>query len=227
MSPGAAIVTDVTVACLLPCGAMPCAGGRSGAPMRGESGMTMLDVVVAAGLVSLLAVVGVPVLAQAASDARAQNAARYLAMKVMVARLEAVRRGTHVALRFEPDAAGFRFTTYVDGNANGVRASDIASGADHALAASDALRDHFGDADLRVAFSVPGIDGGPALVMGGDPVRLGASTLLSWSPRGSSTSGTLYVAGPRGPQWAVRVFGATGRVRVLRFDPGAGQWRPH
>ena len=144
-----------------------------------------------------------------------------------MARLEAVRRGAHVALRFESDSEGTRFTTYVDGDGDGVRTADIAQGIDPPLGASDALRDHFSDADLRVAVSTPGIDGGAPVVMGSDPVRLGAGALLSWSPLGSSTSGTLYVAGRWGPQLAVRVFGATGRVRVLRYDPGAGQWRAY
>jgi hypothetical protein len=195
--------------------------------MRAERGATIFEVAVVAGLVALLGVVSVPLLAQAASDARAHAAARYLATRVQTARVEAVRRGAHVALRFESHPTGPRFTTYVDGNGNGVRSADIALGIDWPLGPSDALRDHFGDADLRVVFSTPGIEGGPAMVMGSDPVRFGSSAMLSWSPLGSSTSGTLYVAGPRGPQLAVRVFGATGRVRVLRFDPGAGQWRAH
>ena len=41
-----------------------------------------------------------------------------------------------------------------------------------------------------------------------------------------ATSGTLYVSAPRGPQMAIRVFGATGRIRVLMFDARMRQWRP-
>lgn len=195
--------------------------------MLAERGTSLPEIVVVVALVSLLSAVGVPVLTHAASEARAQSAARYLATRIQVARLEAARRGTHVAMRFETHAQGRRFSLYVDGNGNGVRGTDIASGIDWALGPSDALSDHFADADLRIAFATPGIDGGPAMGSGDDPVRLGSGALLSWSPLGSSSSGTLYVAGPRGPQWAVRVLGATGRVRVLRFHPGAGQWRPH
>lgn len=192
-----------------------------------ERGMTVFEIAVVVGLVALVAVVGMPVLAQVTSDVRTHSAARYLATRVQSARLEAARRGVHVAVRFEPHPDGLRFRTYVDGNGDGVRNADIARGIDWPLGPSDALPDHFGDADLRVAIPVPGIDGGAAVPLGADPVRLGASALLSWSPLGSSTSGTVYIAGPRGPQLAVRVFGATGRVRVLRFDPGAGRWLAH
>jgi hypothetical protein len=61
---------------------------------------------------------------------------------------------------------------------------------------------------------------------GSDPLRIGQTSLLSFSPTGSCTSGTIYVAAPAGPQLAIRIMGATGRTRVLRFDRGAGQWLP-
>ncbi len=192
-----------------------------------DRGVTVFEVALAVGLAALVAVVGVPVLSQVTSDVRTLSAARYLATRVQSARLEAARRGVQVALRFEPHPDGLRFRIYVDGNGDGVRHADIARGIDWPLGPSDALRDHFGDADLRVALPAPGIDGGAAVPLGSDPVRFGANALLSWSPLGSSTSGTAYVAGPRGPQLAVRVFGVTGRVRVLRFDPGAGRWLAH
>ncbi|MDP1568645.1 MAG: type II secretion system protein [Vicinamibacterales bacterium] len=195
--------------------------------MGRERGTTLVEMVVVAGLVALLSVVSVPILGQAAADARAHGAARYVATKVHAARLEAARRGAHVALQFQVVDGGVRFTAFVDGNGNGVRSADIASGVDRPLGPSDALGDHFGDVDFAVVFSTPGIDGGAAVALGDDPIRLGAANMLSWSPVGSATSGTLYVAGPRGPQFAVRIFGATGRTRVLRFDPGAGAWRPH
>ena len=61
---------------------------------------------------------------------------------------------------------------------------------------------------------------------GDDPLRIGNTSLLTFSPVGSATSGTLYVAAHRGPQMAIRVFGGTGRVRVLMFDAQTRQWHP-
>jgi hypothetical protein len=43
------------------------------------------------------------------------------------------------------------------------------------------------------------------------------------SPDGTATSGTLYVQGSRA-QYAVRVLGATGRTRVLKYERGSGAW---
>jgi hypothetical protein len=49
--------------------------------------------------------------------------------------------------------------------------------------------------------------------------------LLRSTPDGTATSGSLYLHG-RERQYAVRILGATGRTRVLRFDRGLGRWMP-
>lgn len=193
---------------------------------RGQRGLSLAEVLVAVSLASLAGVVGVPALSHAAAHARGVAATRHLWTTIHAARVEAVRRGTHVALRFEAGERGVQWRRYGDGNGNGVRSADIARGVDTPLGPADALRDHFGDVDFRVAASVPGIDGGPVVPAGSNPIRLGPSSMASWSPSGSATSGTLYIAGPRGSQFAVRIFGSTGRVRAFRYDSGAAEWRP-
>ena len=85
--------------------------------------------------------------------------------------------------------------------------------------------DHSRGMSLRINQSVVDIGGGGDLAAGEDPLRIGNTALLAFSPLGSSTSGTMYIAGHRGPQMAIRVFGGTGRVRVLTFDAQTRQWR--
>jgi len=50
------------------------------------------------------------------------------------------------------------------------------------------------------------------------------SALLSFTPVGTASSRTLYVRGRDGSQYAVRVLGATGRTRVLRYAPATRTW---
>ena len=69
---------------------------------------------------------------------------------------------------------------------------------------------------------MPPIGGASASPAG--PVRFGSGTTLTVSPLGTATGGTIYLRGRGGHQAAVRVFGATGRVRVLTFEAGAGEW---
>ena len=58
---------------------------------------------------------------------------------------------------------------------------------------------------------------------GTDGVRIGTAKILTMSADGTATSGTLYLQGRRA-QDAVRVLGATGRTRVLKYDTGRRTW---
>jgi hypothetical protein len=129
------------------------------------------------------------------------------------ARAQAVMRSAHVALRFKEEPGGITFRVFVDGNRNGVRTADIALGADKGLEPEVRIGDLFPGAAIAVA--------GDA---GADPVRLGGSNLLSFTPVGTSTSGSVFVRGRDGSQFAIRVLGATGRARVQRFVAQSRSW---
>ena len=114
---------------------------------------------------------------------------------------------------------------YVDGDGDGVLQRDIEDGVDLPLAGAVHLADFFGRVALRIAHDVPDPDGNGVLTAGSDPIRLGASNLLSFGPLGSAGSGTIYLSAQSGPQLCVRVLGATGRVRVLWYDARTDAWR--
>jgi len=160
-----------------------------------------------------MAAVSVPHFLAGLDRSRTWAAARYLAARMNGARGYAVLRSTHVALRFVEARTGVTVQTFVDANHNGVRTTDIIAGIDAAL-----------DAPLRLRELFPGVDIGLAPELGSDPVRVGSSNLLSFSPLGTATSGTVYVRGRDGTQLAVRVLGATGRMRVLRYVPRTRAW---
>ena len=145
--------------------------------------------------------------------ARATAAARYLASRMAMARSHAVMRSAHVALRFDEGRSGITFAMFVDGNRNGVRTIDIASRVDQPL-----------DAPARLSDLFPGVAIAVSGEAGSDPIRIGSSNLLSFTPLGTATSGTIYVRGRDGSQFAIRVLGATGRARVQRYVPRTGAW---
>lgn len=174
---------------------------------------------------TIMVIVGgaaIPLAHTSVDRTRAAGAARYVAGRMAMARFEAVRRSAHVAIRFVQQPDGYWLQMFVDGNRNGVRSSDIAKGVDTAISANEQLRHHFSGVQFGIQPGVTGIDPGPFNTT--DPIQIGSSTLLSFSPNGSSTSGTLFLHGLRGNQFAVRVLGATGRTRVLEFNFGAGIW---
>ena len=47
---------------------------------------------------------------------------------------------------------------------------------------------------------------------------------MSFTPLGTASSGTLYLRGRDGSEYAVRVLGATGRTRVLRYEAITRTW---
>ncbi|MBI3048316.1 MAG: GspH/FimT family protein [Acidobacteria bacterium] len=161
----------------------------------------------------VLAAVAIPQLFTGLDRSRTWAAARYLASQMAVARSQAVLRSAHVALRFVEGRSGVTFQMFVDTNHNGVRTSDIEAAVDRAIDTPAHLTDLF-----------PGVAIAIAPELGTDAVRVGSSDLLSFTPLGTATAGTIYVRGRDGTQLAVRVLGATARTRVVRYVPGARQW---
>lgn len=190
-------------------------------------GYSVVELLVVTALVAVVIAAGVPVLADAADAADATAAARHVSGMIARARFEAARRNRSVALRFAADDRGEpALVLVVDGDGDGVGTEDIAAGIDVALGPPDRLSAHFRGARFAVAAEVPAIDGAGVLTPRDPPIRFGASQQVSISPIGTATSGTAYIASRRGVQYAVRVAGVTGRVRVLRYVPGSARWQP-
>jgi hypothetical protein len=139
-------------------------------------------------------------------------------------KVEAMRRNHQVAMRFDPQDLG-RYAAYEDGDGDGVLQADIDGGIDTLLYPASHLTDFFSTVALRVAAAVPMPEGGGMVAAESDPVRIGNTDLVSFSPLGSSTSGTIYLAGRDGSQMCLRLLGSTGRVRVLWFDRARTTWR--
>ena len=195
--------------------------------MRDARGVTLIEVTLAVALVAVLLGLSLPVLTARGEAVEVLGAARYLAGEVARARAIAVRRGTPVGLRFLPEDDGFRVQAYADGNGNGVRQTDIARGIDEPVDAPFRLPERFPGVRVARNAAVPSIgsDGAGAGAANAAAVRLGAGRILTMSPLGTATGGTVYLLGRGGRQAAVRVLAATGRVRVMTFDAGAGEWR--
>ncbi len=188
-----------------------------------ERGAALIDVVFTAGLVAVLSGIAIPAWLTTRQYAAVRAGARYVAARLHEARIESLKRNVIVALRFDPDDLD-RFAIYADGDGDGVLASDIISGTDRPIGEARRWSEYASAVKLLIRDDVPEPETGSPLAAGADPVRIGSSTVVSFSPLGSCTSGTLYLAGATGPQMAVRLLGSTGRMRVLRYDPAKRQW---
>jgi type II secretory pathway pseudopilin PulG len=188
-------------------------------------GYTLIETVVAAGLCTVMGAMALPMIGRTLDRERTIIGAQFLAGQLHRARLEALRRARPVAVRLELVGGRAALQLFVDGDGDGVLQRDVDAGVDSPLTPLEFLDDRSRDVSLRINQPVIDAGGSGELSPGDDPLRIGATALLSFSPLGGATAGTLYVAARRGPQMAIRVFGGTGRVRILTFDAQARQWR--
>jgi prepilin-type N-terminal cleavage/methylation domain-containing protein len=193
-------------------------------PSKGQSGYSLLELLLVLAIAGILAGISVPQVLANLDDYRASAAARYVSARIQRTRMEAINRSTAVAMQFLQDADGYSFAVYADGNGDGVRTQDIRDAVDLQIGAVDHLSNNFTGVEFGLMPGLPAVDaGGPP--PGSDPIKLGASNILTYSSLGTSSSGSLYLRG-RGPtQYVVRVFGDTGRVRILKFNPVMRQWK--
>lgn len=193
--------------------------GRPGA----LAGSSLAELMFAVALGVTITAIAVPAILAGLDDVRTGGAARYLAGRIQLLRMEAVKRSADVGMLFDKSDREHAYAAYIDGNWNGIRTADVRSGVDVKLGTSERIGDKFQGVRFGIVEGVTAIDNGGVLDADGDPVRLGRSDILTMTPSGTATSGTIYVRG-RTRQYAVRVLGATGRTRVLEFNFGAGRW---
>jgi prepilin-type N-terminal cleavage/methylation domain-containing protein len=177
-------------------------------------GFTLLELLFVMALVLVLSGIAIPQTLATIDASRATAAARYLSGRLQLARTLAVQRSAAVAIRFETDGRDVRFSMYQDGNHNGVRTRDIEVNIDRQI-----------EQPVRLSELFPGADFGLTVdQQNADPIQLGGPDLLTFTPAGTSTSGSLYLKGRDGSQYAVRVLGATGRTRLQRYDERKRKW---
>lgn len=173
-----------------------------------------MEILFALIVLCILAGISLPNMLAAIDRSRGAGAARYLASRMALARAQAVGRSTMMALHFEDGPRGTAFSVVADGNGDGVRTQDIDQQIDRVIEAPVVLSDLFRGASIGLAPGTPATQA----------VALGGTRILSFSPNGTATSGSVYVVGRDRTQWVVRVLGVTARARVLRYERATNGW---
>jgi type II secretory pathway pseudopilin PulG len=187
-------------------------------------GYTFLEVLTAVSIFVVVAGTGLPLVHASIDRSQTLGATTYVAGRMALARFEAVKRSAFVAIQFIEKSDGYWFRTYVDGNSNGVLSRDIARGIDRPLSIEQRLDHQFSGVTFGIYPEVTNPDTGESFNVN-DPIQIGSSGLLSFNPNGSTTAGTVFIRGRQRNQFAVRVLGATGRVRILAFHFASGRWQ--
>ena len=190
--------------------------------VRTNRGIGLIELLFVLALGLTLTSMAVPLTADVVEETRVASAARNLATRIGGMRIDALKRSTCIGMRFQragPD--DYSVELFVDGNGNGVRTAEISAGIDVRHGSPERIGDQFPGVLFGLLPGIPDADAQSGT--GTDGVRIGSARILTMSPDGTSSSGTVYVHGRR-TQYAIRVLGATGRTRVLYFHPGKRQW---
>ena len=183
----------------------------------------LIELVFVLGLAATLASFAIPQSLASLDDLRAAGAARYLSARLQKTRMEAIVRSSATALRVNRAGGSYGVAVYVDGNRNGVLSKDIETGTDRALGPSERLMDQFPGVDFGAIPGLPPVDQS-STSPGTDPIRLGSSDMAVFTAMGTATAGSFYIRGRRNSQYVVRIFGETGKTRVLKFNLRSGRW---
>ena len=191
-------------------------------------GLSLVELLVALVLIGILTSVLLPTGAEMVADARAAAGAREMAATLQALRWKAVSANRSYGLFFSLDQRGWHWLVVRDGNGNGLRTAEVRSGIDPAVSGPHRMEDrvdglYLGFPPVRSLPAIPPRSGSISNLS--DPVKFGNSNLISFSPWGTASSGTLYLTDRRHALRAVVLFGPTVRVRVWRFDTREARWK--
>jgi type II secretory pathway pseudopilin PulG len=191
---------------------------------RWARGYCLLELIFVLGIAGTLSAMATPQLLMTIDDSRTLGAVRYVSTRLQETRMEAVKRNVNVAMQFTQADGVYGYTVYRDGNGNGVLSRDIQRGVDAPIHAIERLPDQFTGIDFGALQGIPPADGSGS-VPGSDPIRLGSSDMVSFTAAGTSSTGTLYIRSHRNVQYAIVIFGETGKTRIVKYDAGIRGWR--
>ena len=195
--------------------------------MRRDRGFSLLEVLVVLVVMALMTAAAIPAVGRMRTAALTAAGARHLAISLHALRWKSVAEGMAHGMYFADDGSGWSWHVVRDGNGNGLRTAEVLAGTDPTLSGPHRTEDVA--SGVRLGFP----PGGPfprVPPAGGwiddldDPIRIGNTSLLSFGPLGTASSGTLYLTDGRERLYAIVLYGRTAKVRVWRFVPGSGRW---
>ena len=190
-------------------------------PARGYSLMELLTVL---AILSTIVTITVPAFASHRRRTALRAASAEIRAAFHLTRSRAIARNVNCAMKFVLLAGEWHYAVYEDGDGDGVRNDDIAKGKDPLVERPRIL---FPESRIVTAGLLPETirdpDGDP-LPPSKSPIAFNSSTLCSFSPAGEATPGTIYLTDRGRDLYAIRVYGATAKIRVLRYDRLKRKW---
>jgi prepilin-type N-terminal cleavage/methylation domain-containing protein len=192
--------------------------------MRNRSGFSLLEMMVALAIIGVFALCAAPAFATYRRRASMTSQVVELQGIFRSLRMRAIATNHNAGVKFIPAGNQWAYSLYEDGDGDGIRSDDIASGVDRRFAGPSVLTPQFNIASIALLPDAIRDPDGDPLAPNASAVQFNRSTICSFSPTGSATPGTIYITDGAGELIAVRVSGASGRVRTLRYNSGNRRW---
>ncbi len=194
-------------------------------PGRLQAGLTLVEAVVAISVIAITLMIALPAIAQARRSTALQLAAHQLGGQLTNCRAFSIFHRRTTALVFDQtDGGAWSCSIFEDGDNDGVRHDDMAAGRDRKLRDTVELQVSGAGLGILSQEQVPD-PSGQGWLEGTDPVRAGSSDIISFTPLGTATPSTIYLTDHHSQMRALRVLGATGRIRSLVWRSGWARWK--
>jgi len=190
-------------------------------------GYTLAELLAVLAIVAMAVAVALPAAAMLRDGGRAAAGARTMATLLSAQRWKSVAGHRIRGLQFRKVGSRWTWREVADGNGNGLRTAEITRGVDPVVSIDQELERLVSDVRLGIPPGGPYPEAPPGtdmLTAADDPVRFGRADLVSFSPVGAASSGTIYVTDGRSGLYAVVLFGPSARLRVWRFRPEERRW---
>ena len=186
-------------------------------------GYSLIELLVVVAIVAMIVLVTVPAFGSMRRKAALRTASSELRAIFQLARSRAIARGANCGLKFVKAGEEWQFALYDDGDGDGLRSDDIRAGVDKLVAPPRrALRETNLVTIGLLPITILDPDGDKLRPDKSSPVQMGRAEMCSFSKLGESTPGTIYITDGQ-ELFAVRVYGATGKIRTLRYV-AEGRW---
>ncbi|PWT91239.1 MAG: hypothetical protein C5B54_05670 [Acidobacteria bacterium] len=171
-----------------------------------ENGFSLLETLVVLALIGLMLLFAGINLFSTARQSEFEEFARKVYADLEQCRWKSWNERVYAGAVFKAQSRGFSVSYYLDGNGNGIRTADIDKQKDILYRGPLLLQEASGDI-------------GVGTLDGSDPVRFGRSDILSFSPNGDSSSGTLYlVCRSQKQMYSIVIYGPTARMTLWKFS---------
>ncbi len=191
-------------------------------PRRPKGGFSLPELLVVLGIASTLMLIAIPAVSTALHRATLETAAVHVLEILTDIQSEAEMSGYALGVKFTEMDGQWSYAVYADGNGNGIRSSDIATGIDRLVVPRRLLFPSGSKVQPGFADGITDIDTGKPFPPGTSPITF---SICTFSPGMTTSPGSIYLADGSSVGIMVRCSGSSGRIRILHYNDIVGGWR--